>query len=340
MKRMVSGVQPTGTLHLGGYLGAFRQWAAVQHQADAYFFVADLHALTVDGDPERLRRATLEVATQLMAIGLDPAACTLFVQSQVPEHTQLAWLLECTATTGELGRMTQFKDKSGGQESVKVGLFTYPVLMAADVLLYDADLVPVGDDQRQHLELTRDLAGRFNHRYGDTFRVPEAYVPPVAARVMDLQHPERKMSKSGASPQGTIELLDEPKVIERKVARAVTDAETEVRYDRAAKPGVSKLLELLGAATGRPPADLSPSYSRYGDLKKDVAAAVVEMLRPVRERHAELSADPSQVWTALQAGSEAARTVASMTLDRASSAIGLVGGTTGTGSRSVDSTFA
>ena len=322
---MVSGVQPTGMLHLGGYLGAFRQWTAAQHEAEAFFFVADLHALTVDHDPAALRSSTIGVATELLAAGLEPSVCTLFVQSHVPEHSQLAWLLECTAGTGELSRMTQFKDKSAGQDSVKVGLFTYPVLMAADVLLYEADLVPVGDDQRQHLELTRDLAARFNHRYGDTFKIPEAYLPPVAARVMDLQHPERKMSKSAASPQGTIELLDPPQAIERKVARAVTDAETEVRYDRGTKPDVSNLLELLSAATGRRPEELAPSYSRYGDLKKDVAAALVEMLRPIRERYAELSAEPSQVWAVLEAGAHRARSVATPMLERSYAAIGLAG---------------
>ncbi|HEY1634795.1 MAG TPA: tryptophan--tRNA ligase, partial [Acidimicrobiales bacterium] len=291
MTRVLSGVQPTGDMHIGGYLGAFRHWAIDQHEHDAYYVIVDLHALTLDHDPAELRQRTLDVAIILLASGLDPDVCTLFVQSHVPQHTQLTWLLECTATFGELRRMTQFKDKGGGQESVRAGLLTYPVLQAADILLYDADRVPVGDDQRQHLELTRDLANRFNHRYGPTFTVPEAAIPRVGGRVMDLQDPTRKMSKSVESPQGTIYVVDEPADIERKVKRAVTDSGTDVVYDPATKPGVSNLLELLGAATGRSPQDAAQGYSSYGPLKADVAEALIELLRPVRERHAKLTAD-------------------------------------------------
>jgi len=248
----------------------------------------------------------------------------VFVQSHVPEHPRLTWLLECTATFGELRRMTQFKDKGGENESVRAGLFTYPVLMAADILLYDADRVPVGDDQRQHLELTRDLAMRFNHRFGDTFVVPEVAVPTVAARVMDLQEPTRKMSKTDGSPLGTLLVLDPPEEIDRKVRKAVTDAETEVRYDPESKPGVSNLLELLAAATAGDPAALAEHYPSYGQLKKDVSEALAEMLRPVRERRAELVADRAGVEAVLAAGAAKARAVAGATLDRAMRHAGLL----------------
>src|SRR5581483_7312965 len=245
MERVLSGIQPTGAMHLGNYLGAVRFWVEDQHRADAYFCVVDLHALTVEHDPATLRAATLRKAQELLACGLDPDVCTLFVQSHVPAHAELSWLMESTASFGELRRMTQFKDKSDGQEGVRVALFTYPCLMAADILLYRADRVPVGDDQRQHLELARDLAVRFNARYGETFVVPGAAIPRVGARVMDLQEPTAKMSKSRGNPQGRIELFEDPASIARKVRRAVTDAGSEVRYDPATKPGVSNLLELL-----------------------------------------------------------------------------------------------
>ena len=325
MTRVLSGVQPSGDLHLGNYLGALRQWVAHQHDHDAFYCIVDLHALTVDIDPAVLRTRTMDAAVNLLAAGLDPEVCTLFVQSQVPEHPRLTWLLECTATMGELRRMTQFKEKGrGGQEAVRVGLFTYPVLMAADILLYDADRVPVGDDQRQHLELAREVAVRFNNRYGRTFVVPEAAIPLVGARVMDLQHPERKMSKSVESPLGTIGVLDDPADIDRKVRRAVTDTETEVRYDPEAKPGLSNLLELLAAATDRRPEEVAEGYVRYGDLKRDVAEALVELLRPVRERHAELSADPAAVRAVLDRGAARAHEVASATYARAADAVGLL----------------
>ncbi len=324
MTRVLSGVQPSGEVHLGNYLGAFRPWVEHQHDHDAFYCVVDLHALSQDYDPALLATRTLATATGLLAVGLDPDVCALFVQSHVPEHPRLAWLLECTATFGELGRMTQFKEKSAESESVRVGLFTYPVLQAADILLYDADRVPVGDDQRQHLELTRDLAIRFNHHYGDTFVVPEAAVPDVAARVMDLQEPTRKMSKSVSSPLGTVLVFDPPEEVERKIRRAVTDTETTVRYDPAAKPGVSNLLELLAAATGARPAEVADRYTSYGPLKADVAAAVVELLRPVRERYVALETDPGHVVSVLADGAAKAQAVASATLDRAMRAAGLL----------------
>ena len=243
MTRVLSGIQPTGDIHLGNYLGALRQWTSDQHEHDSFYCAVDLHAVTVQQDPEQLRSKTLETMATLIAIGLDPDICTLFVQSQVHQHTELSWLLECTVSYGELKRMTQFKDKAAkqgdsGQEHISAGLFTYPALMAADILLYDADRVPVGDDQRQHLELTRNIAERFNSRYCNTFTIPEAAIPAVAARVMDLQSPNVKMSKSLNSPQGTVGLLDEPSTIGKKLKRAVTDSDNDVRYDWAKKPGV------------------------------------------------------------------------------------------------------
>jgi tryptophanyl-tRNA synthetase len=324
MARVLSGIQPSGDLHLGNYLGALRNWVAHQHDNDAFYCIVDLHALTLDIDPAELRRRTLDAAVNLLAVGLDPAVCTIFVQSQVPEHPRLAWLLECTATMGELRRMTQFKDKGAGQETVRVGLFTYPVLMAADILLYDAERVPVGDDQRQHLELAREVAVRFNNRYGPTFVVPEAAVPTVGARVMDLQHPERKMSKSVDSPLGTLGVFDEPALIERKVKRAVTDNDGEVRYDPEAKPGLANLLALLAAATDRTPEQVAAGYQRYGDLKTDTAAALVALLEPVQARHRQLSADLGAVEAVLAAGADRAHQVAGATYSRAADAMGLL----------------
>ncbi|MBV8461800.1 MAG: tryptophan--tRNA ligase [Acidimicrobiales bacterium] len=323
MSRVLSGIQPSGELHLGNYLGAVRQWVAEQDDHDCFFCVVDLHALTLEIDPAELRSRTHETALDLLAAGLDADRCTLFVQSHVSEHTRLTWLLECTASFGELGRMTQFKDKGAGRDSVRAGLFTYPVLMAADILLYDADRVPVGDDQRQHLELARQLAQRFNHRYGDTFVVPEASIPRLGARVMDLQAPDRKMSKSTGSDLGTVFVFDEPEQIVRKVKRAVTDAEADVRYDPETRPGVANLLELLAAATGRRPEELASGYASYGQLKSDVAEALVELLRPVRERRAALAADPGAVRDLLAVGAAKAEAVASATYGRAADAIGL-----------------
>ncbi len=324
MSRVLSGIQPSGELHLGNYLGAVRNWVADQYTDEAYYCIVDLHALTSDIEPATLRARTWDAAVDLLAAGLDPELCTLFVQSHVAEHARLTWLLECTATMGELRRMTQFKEKGAGQESVRAGLFTYPVLMASDILLYDADRVPVGDDQRQHLELTRELAVRFNHRYGDVFVVPEAAIPRIGARVMDLQHPERKMSKSVSSPLGTVQVMDEPAELERKIKRAVTDADGEVRYDPEAKPGLSNLLELLAVTTDRTPVEVASGYQRYGDLKRDLAESLVELLRPVRERRKALAADPGAVAALLAVGADKARAVAGTTYARAADSMGLV----------------
>jgi tryptophanyl-tRNA synthetase len=324
MARVFSGIKPTGSVQLGNLLGALRIWVEDQHTADCIYCVVDLHALTIPQDPRQLRATSLELATILLAVGIDPDRSTLFVQSHVPEHPQLAWILECTAAYGELRRMTQFKDKSESAEFVSAGLLTYPALMAADILLYDTDQVPVGDDQRQHIELARDLAVRFNGRYGDTFTVPKAAIPRVGARVMDLQHPRRKMSKSEDSPQGTVLVLEDLKTVERKIKRAVTDTETEVRYDPVAKPGVSNLLSILGAATGRTPEECAGGYSQYGPLKADTAAAVVELLAPIQARYAELAADPAAVADILAKGAAKAEGTAAATLARAREAIGLL----------------
>ncbi|MPY93761.1 MAG: tryptophan--tRNA ligase [Acidimicrobiia bacterium] len=324
MARVLSGIQPTGALHLGNLLGAVRNWVEDQHRADSYFVVVDLHALTVPKSPEVLRRSTVEMATLLTAIGLDPDVCTLFVQSHVPAHAELSWFMECTAAFGELRRMVQFKDKSDRAEFVSAGLFTYPALQAADILLYDTDRVPVGDDQRQHLELTRDLAARFNARYGQTFVVPEATIPRAGARVMDLQNPTDKMSKSSSSEAGIVYVLEDLEAVVRKFKRAVTDSESEVRYDIVAKPGVSNLLSILAACTGQDPASLAEGYSQYGPLKADTAEAVVETLRPVQARYAELSADPGAMTAILAKGAEKAAAVANLTLTRARDALGLL----------------
>jgi tryptophanyl-tRNA synthetase len=334
MKRVFSGVKPTGHLTLGNYLGAMRQWAAVdQHQADALFCVVDLHALTVDHDPARVRRLSRQAATLLLAAGLDPELCTVFVQSHVDEHARLSYVLECVATDGEMRRMIQYKEKAvrererGG--SVRLSLLTYPVLMAADILAYGADEVPVGDDQAQHVELTRDLAVRFNQRYGHTFVVPKATVPAVAARVMNLQDPASKMGKSDDVGPGIVYLLDEPDVVRKKVMRAVTDSGRDVVYDPEGRPGVANLLEILGACTGGNPSELSGVYESYGALKKDTAEAVVEILRPVQARHKELCADPAYVEGVLRRGAEKARAMARPTVDAAYRAIGLLPADTG-----------
>jgi tryptophanyl-tRNA synthetase len=322
--RVFSGIQPTGDVQLGNLLGALRYWVADQHRADSLYCVVDLHALTQPQDPVELRARTLEVAQVLLAVGIDPDVATLFIQSHVHEHTQLAWILECTASFGELRRMTQFKDKSESAEFVSAGLLTYPALMAADILLYDTDRVPVGDDQRQHLELSRDLALRFNHRYGDTFVVPEAAIPTVGARVMDLQAPTKKMSKSADSPQGTVLVLEDLDAVAKKIKRAVTDTDNEVRFDPDRKPGVSNLLSILGAATDRLPEAVAGDYRQYGPLKADTADAVVELLRPIQARYAELAADPGGTAGILAKGAEKAQAVAAPVLARAQQAIGLL----------------
>jgi tryptophanyl-tRNA synthetase len=323
MARVFSGIQPTGEVHLGNYLGAVRRWVQAQHEDEAIHCIVDLHALTIPKDPAELRAKTLEVTQILVAAGLDPEVCLLFLQSQVPEHAELSWVMECTASFGELRRMTQFKDKADQADFVSAGLFTYPAMQAADVLLYDTEKVPVGDDQRQHLELVRDLAIRFNHRYGDTFVVPEHAIPPVGARVMDLQQPDRKMSKSADSPQGTVLVLDEPKVIERKFKRAVTDSGSEVRYDPEAKPGVSNLLSILAAATDADPEALADKYAQYGPLKADAAEAVIELVRPLQERFAELAADPAGTQRMLAEGASKARSMAGVTMAKVRDRLGL-----------------
>lgn len=290
MPRVFSGVQPSGSLTLGNYLGAMRHFVELQDRAECFYCVVDLHALTVPQDPEELRRNTLAVAALFIAVGLDPARTTLFVQSHVPAHAELGWLLQCIAHFGELGRMTQFKEKSEGKESVSVGLFTYPTLMAADILLYDADLVPVGEDQKQHLELTRDLAQRFNQRYGPTFTVPEPAIAQVGARIMSLQNPRRKMSKSDPDPNGYITLLDPPDAVRKKIGRAVTDAGRDVRYDEEEKPGISNLLQIYSLLSGEPIPALEERYAGkgYGQFKSDLADVVVAALEPIQRRYHEL----------------------------------------------------
>lgn len=326
MTRVFSGMQPSGDPHLGNLLGAIDLWVteAAGSDSESYFCVVDLHSITLPQDPADLRRRTLDLAATFLAMGLDPEVSTLFLQSRVSAHRELSWLLECTVAYGELQRMTQFKDKSSRGEFVSAGLFTYPALMAADILLYDIDEVPVGDDQRQHLELTRDVAERFNHRYGDTFVVPEAVYRTSGARIMDLQHPDRKMSKSLDSPGGTILLSDDDDTVVRKIKRAVTDNDAEVRFDPEAKPGVSNLLSILAACSGSEPAALATEHTRYGDLKGAVAESVVEFLRPVRERHAELLDDPAHIVDVLERGADRARGVAAATLARAEAAMGFL----------------
>jgi tryptophanyl-tRNA synthetase len=324
--RVLSCIQPTGDAHLGNYLGALRNWVAHQHEHDAFHGIVDLHSLTVVEEPGVVGQATVELAAILFAVGLDPDVATVFVQSHVAEHSQLAWVMECNLSYGELSRMTQFKDKSAKREGefVSAGLFTYPALMAADILLYDADEVPVGDDQRQHVEITRDVAIRFNHRYGDTFVVPRAVMPAAGARVMDLQNPTSKMSKSADSDRGLVQLLDDPVSIARKFKRAVTDSDADVRYDPVTKPGVSNLLEILAAATGQTPQQVAPGYTQYGPLKADAGDAVIELLSPIQDRYRELMADRGELAALLVKGADKARTVASATLGRAYDAIGLL----------------
>ncbi|MEV6013792.1 tryptophan--tRNA ligase [Streptomyces sp. NPDC051976] len=329
MTRIFSGVKPTGHLTLGNYLGAIRRWADEdQHRAESLFCVVDLHALTMEHDPARVRRLSRQAASLMLAAGLDPQGCTVFVQSHVDEHARLSYLLECVATDGEMRRMIQYKEKvvraqSAGQ-SVRLSLLTYPALMAADILAYGADEVPVGEDQAQHVELTRDLAERFNLRYGRTFVVPRVTLPTVAARVMDLQDPTGKMGKSHDSTAGIIYLLDEPAVITKKVTRAVTDSASGVEYEPSERPGVANLLEILSSCTGKEPRTLAEDYDSYGALKRDTAEAVVELLRPLQTRHAELSADPGYVDGVLKDGAARARALARPTVDAAYRAIGLL----------------
>ncbi|MEY3618469.1 MAG: tryptophanyl-tRNA synthetase [Actinomycetota bacterium] len=326
MTRVLSCIQPTGVVHLGNYLGALRNWVSGQHECDAFHGIVDLHALTVTDRPGIVGPSTLDLAATLFAVGLDPQVATVFVQSHVPEHSQLGWIMECTVSYGELSRMTQFKDKAAKREAdfVSAGLFTYPALQAADILLYDADEVPVGEDQRQHVEITRDIAMRFNSRFGDTFVVPKVVTPKAGAKVTDLQEPSAKMSKSSSSEAGIVYLLDEPAAIMKKFKRAVTDSDGEVRFDRASKPGVSNLVEILAACTGRSPADVAANYSQYGPLKNDAGEAVIEVLTPIQHRYRELMGDRGELTRLLRVGADKARAVASRTLQRAYDNIGLL----------------
>ena len=324
MTRVLSCIQPTGDAHLGNFLGAMRIWAEGQHSKDAFHGIVDLHALTVTEVPDVVGKATVELAAMLFATGLDPSVATVFVQSHVTEHSQLGWMMECTVSFGELSRMTQFKDKTAKREAefVSAGLFTYPALQAADILLYDTDEVPVGEDQRQHVEITRDIALRFNHRFGDTFVIPKAVTPKAGARVMDLQDPASKMSKTGESDAGVINMLDDPTEIVKKFKRAITDSDGEVRFDRAAKPGVSNLLEILASCTGETPESLATRYTQYGPLKTDAGEAVVELLRPIQKRYHELMADRGELQSLLRTGAGKARVIAAATLARAQAAVG------------------
>jgi len=324
--RVLSCIQPTGEVHLGNYLGALRNWVSGQHNADVFHGIVDLHALTVTQEPGVIGRNTLQLAAVLFAVGLDPDIATVFVQSHVPEHSQLSWIMECTVSFGELSRMTQFKDKSAKREAefVSAGLFTYPALQAADILLYDANEVPVGDDQRQHIEITRDIAIRFNHRFGETFVIPKSVTPASGARVMDLLNPTSKMSKSGDDDSGVIYLLDDAAKIEKKFKRAVTDSETEVAFDRERKPGVSNLLEILAAATNTTPQKAAETYTRYGDLKSASAQAVIAMLTPIQSRYNELLNDKGELMRLLHKGNARAQEVAGATLSRAQKAIGFL----------------
>jgi tryptophanyl-tRNA synthetase len=328
LPRVLSGIQPTAdSFHLGNYLGALRQWVALQDGHEAFYCVVDLHAITVEQDPAVLRRRTLVSAAQLIALGVDPTRSTLFVQSHVPEHAQLAWVLQCLTGFGEAGRMTQFKDKSQrqGTASTSVGLFTYPILQAADILLYQADRVPVGEDQRQHLELTRDLATRFNNRFGQTFTVPEPYIPQGTAKVLDLQTPDKQMSKSlpGA---GCLSLLDDAAVNAKKIRSAVTDTGREVVADPAGKPGVTNLLTIHSALSGRSIADLEEHFAGrgYGDLKKELAEVVTDAFAPIQQRASEVLADPAELGRVLADGAERARVVAAPTLAAAYDRIGFL----------------
>jgi tryptophanyl-tRNA synthetase len=324
--RIFSGIQPTGAKHFGNYSGAFRQYVATQEQGEAFFCIVDLHSLTVAYEPEELREATLDLAAMLFATGLDPDRSTVFVQSHVTAHAEAAWLLSAVATFGELRRMTQFKEKSEQQESITAGLFSYPVLMAGDILLYQTDSVPIGDDQRQHLELARDIAERFNARFGETFKIPDGIYPGVGARIMDLQEPQKKMSTTGGSAQGTVGMLDPPDTIRKKFKSSVTDSGTEVRHDPDEKPGVSNLIEIMSVATGDPIEAVEARYDSggYGRFKEDVGEAVVALLEPIATRYEELRADPAELVRLLGRGEEKARAVSAPTLEQMYERMGFV----------------
>lgn len=327
-KRVLSGIQPThDSFHLGNYLGALKQWVEMQENHDAFYCVVDLHALTVETDPKLLKKRTLLSAAQLIAIGLDPTKCTLFIQSHVPAHNQLAWIFECITGFGEASRMTQFKDKSqkSGADRINVGLFTYPILQAADILLYQPDFVPVGEDQRQHVELTRDIAQRFNSKYKEIFNIPKPEIIKSLAKINDLQDPTAKMSKSASSMAGVIELLDSPEVTLKKFKSSVTDDGKEVKFDEKAKPGISNLLTIHSALSGKSVSDLENEFSGkgYGDFKTAVAEVVIAKLEPIGKRTKELMDDPEELSRVLRNGAQKANEVASATLKAAYSAIGL-----------------
>jgi tryptophanyl-tRNA synthetase len=324
--RVFSGIQPTGAKHIGNYIGAMRQYVATQDEGDAFFCIVDLHSITVEYDPRDLHDRTLDLAALLFAVGLDPARCTLFCQSHVTAHPEAAWLLSAVTGFGQLGRMTQFKERRESSELVSAGLFTYPVLMAGDILLYQTDIVPIGDDQRQHLELARDVAERFNSRYGETFKVPRGVYPEIGARIMDLQEPSKKMSTTTGTPQGTVLIVDEPDVVRKKFKTAVTDSGREIRYLPGEKPGVSNLIEILSVASGRTIPEVEAAYDGkgYGDLKTDVGEAVVELFRPVQERYAELRADEPELLRLLRIGADKARESSAPTLRQMYERMGFV----------------
>ena len=328
-QRILSGIQPTsGSFHLGNYLGAVKQWVDLQESHDAFYCVVDLHAITVQVDPKVLHERSLSSTAQLLALGLDPDKCALFLQSHVPAHNQLAWILECQTGFGEASRMTQFKDKSQktGADRTVVGLFTYPILMAADILLYQANQIPVGEDQRQHIELTRDLAQRFNSNYRDIFTIPEPYILKAAAKINDLQDPTAKMSKTNSSPAGVVDILDAPEVNAKKIKSAVTDTGREIKFDQAEKPGVSNLLTIHSALSGKSIQDLENEFDGkgYGDLKGAVAEVVVEYFRPVRERTLELLKEPTELQKILKIGADKANEVAEETLRKSYDAMGFI----------------
>jgi len=314
--RVFSGIQPTGAKHFGNYSGGFRQYAATQEAGDAIFCIVDLHSITVEYDPADLRERTLDLAAVLFATGIDPERSIVFCQSHVPAHSEAAWLLGSVTSYGELRRMTQFKDKVDQQDFVSSALFTYPVLMAGDILLYQTDKVPIGDDQRQHLELARDVAERFNSRFGETFVLPEGIYPEVGARIMDLQEPDRKMSTTGGTAQGTVGMLDPPETIAKKFRAAVTDSGRDVVHDPEGKPGVSNLIEIMHVATGEPIDAIEARYDGhgYGGFKQDVGEAVIALLEPIRQRYVELRADPDELRRLLAAGAEKAREESATTL--------------------------
>jgi tryptophanyl-tRNA synthetase len=324
--RIFSGIQPTGDKHFGNYSGGFRQYAATQEVGEAFFCIVDLHSITTSYEPQELRESTLDLAAMLFATGLDPDRSTVFVQSHVAAHAEAAWLLSAVTSYGQLGRMTQFKEKSQRQEFVSAGLFTYPVLMAGDILLYQTDVVPIGDDQRQHLELARDVAARFNARYGETLKLPEGRFPETGGRIMDLQEPERKMSTTDSQAQGKVLITDPPETVRKKLKSAVTDSGSDVRYDPQEKPGISNLLEIMSVATGEPIPELEARYDSggYGRFKSDVAEAVVELLDPIRTRYEELRGDPGELQRLLAQGAAKARAASAPTLEQMYERMGFV----------------